>query len=85
MRETNGLYKYIGVYVDDHLITAKDPETIIKALREVHKFSLKGVGLHANNLGCHYFRESDGTLCYGPRKYISKMMGDFEMMYGSKP
>jgi Reverse transcriptase (RNA-dependent DNA polymerase) len=32
MRETDGLFKYIGVYVDNLLIAAKDPETIIKAL-----------------------------------------------------
>jgi hypothetical protein len=85
MRETDGLYEYIGVYVDDLLIAAKDPETIIKALREVHKFKLKGVGPLAYHLGCDSFRDNDGALCYGPRKYISKKMGDFEMMYGSKP
>jgi hypothetical protein len=44
MRETDGLYEYIEVFADDLLIAAKDPETIIKALREVHKFKLKGVG-----------------------------------------
>jgi hypothetical protein len=31
MRETDGLYEYRGVYVDDLLIAAKDPGTIIKA------------------------------------------------------
>jgi Reverse transcriptase (RNA-dependent DNA polymerase) len=85
MRETNGLYEYIGLYVDDLLIAAKDPEEIVKALREVHKFKLKGVGSLTYHLGCDYFRDKDGTLCYGPRKYISKMMNDFEMMFGCKP
>ena len=85
MRETEGLYEYIRVYVDDLLIAAKDPEQIIKALREVHKFKLKGVGPLVYHLGCDYFRDKDGTLCYGPRKHISKMISDFEMMFGCKP
>jgi hypothetical protein len=71
--------------MDDLLIAAKDPEKVVKALREVHKFKLKGVGPLTYHLGCDYFRDKDGTLCYGPRKYISKMMIDFEMMFGCKP
>jgi hypothetical protein len=70
MRQANCLYEYIGVYVDDLLIAANDPETIIKAIWEAHKFKLKGVGPLAYHIGCDYFRDSDGTLCYGPRKYI---------------
>jgi hypothetical protein len=27
----------------------------------------------------------DGTLCYGPRKYIDKFMGQYENMFGCKP
>jgi hypothetical protein len=27
----------------------------------------------------------DGTLCYGPRKYIDKIMGQYENMFGCKP
>jgi hypothetical protein len=50
MPETDGLYKYIGVYVDGLLIAAKDPDTIIKALREVNRFKLKGVGPIAYHL-----------------------------------
>jgi Reverse transcriptase (RNA-dependent DNA polymerase) len=44
MRESNGLYEYIAVYVDYLLIAARDPNEIIVALSEKHKFILKGVG-----------------------------------------
>jgi Reverse transcriptase (RNA-dependent DNA polymerase) len=34
MRENDGLYEYIAVYVDDLLIAAKDPALITKTLSE---------------------------------------------------
>jgi hypothetical protein len=85
MRENNGLYEYVAVYVDDLLIAAKDPGEIVKALIEDHKFKLKGVGPLTYHLGCDYFRDSDGTLCCGPRKYIAKLIGQYENMFGSPP
>jgi hypothetical protein len=51
MRETGGLYLHIGVYMDDPLIAAKDPGTIIKVHREAHKFMLKDVGPLAYHVG----------------------------------
>jgi hypothetical protein len=57
----------------------------VKILREEHKFKLKGVGTLTYHLGCNYFQEKDGILCYGPRKYITKMIGQFENMFGYKP
>jgi hypothetical protein len=85
MRESDGLYEYIAVYVDDLLIAARHPEEIISKLKEEHKFKLKGVGPLTYHLGCDYFRDDDGTLCYGPRKYIVKLMDQYESMYGCKP
>jgi hypothetical protein len=41
MRESNGLYEYIAVYVDDLLIAARDPNEIIVALSEKHKLHSK--------------------------------------------
>jgi Reverse transcriptase (RNA-dependent DNA polymerase) len=37
-------YDYIGVYVDDLAIIAKDPESIIDNLINKHGFKLKGTG-----------------------------------------
>jgi hypothetical protein len=36
------------------------------------------------HLGCD-FRDQDGTLYFGPRKYMTKMMDQFNNMYGCKP
>jgi Reverse transcriptase (RNA-dependent DNA polymerase) len=68
MRENNGLYEYIAIYVDDLLMTARDPEGIIRMLENNHKFKLKGVGPLTYHLACDYFCDKDGTLCYGPLK-----------------
>ena len=85
MRKSQGLYEYIAVYVDDIMIAATDPSEIIKLLELEHKFKLKGVGPMKYHLGCDYFRDEDGTLCFGPRKYIDKMIEQFERMFGAKP
>jgi hypothetical protein len=84
MRENNGLYEYIAVYVDALLIAVRDPREITRALQESHKFKLKGVGPLMYHLGCDYFRDKDRILCYGPRKYIGKIMHQYENMFGSK-
>jgi hypothetical protein len=74
MQENHGLYKYIAVYVDDLLIAATDPNSIVQTLQEKHKFKLKGVGTLNYHLGCDYFHDMDGTLCYGPKNYIDKII-----------
>lgn len=85
MRPTSDTYEYIAVYVDDLLIAAKDPSSITKVLEEQHLFKLKGTGPLQYHLGCDYFKDDFGTLCFGPRKYIAKMIDQFERMYGFKP
>jgi Reverse transcriptase (RNA-dependent DNA polymerase) len=74
-------YDYIAVYVDDMMIALKDPKWIIKGLKAV-PFSLKGTGPVTYHLGCDYFH---GILCVGPRKYIEKMVGEYERLFGKKP
>jgi Reverse transcriptase (RNA-dependent DNA polymerase) len=85
MRENDGLYEYIAVYVEDLLIAARDQGEITRVLEVSHKFKLKGFGPLTYHLGCDYFHDKDGTLCYGPRKYISKIMDQYENMFGCKP
>jgi Reverse transcriptase (RNA-dependent DNA polymerase) len=69
MRVKNGLHEYIAVYVDDILIAATDPNEITTALESQLHFKLIGVGPLEYHLGCDYFCNNDGTLCFGPRKY----------------
>ena len=85
MRKNGNVYEYIAVYVDDLAIAAKDPKSIIAILTDKHKFKLKGTGPITYHLGCDFFREKDGTLCMAPNKYIDKMIGTYERMFGSKP
>jgi hypothetical protein len=82
--EEQYLYEYIAVYFDDLLVAARNPKEIVQKLEEHHKFKLKGVGPLSCHSGCDYFRDQDGTLCFDPRKYITKMMDQFKNMYGCK-
>ena len=82
MRRNGDLYEYIAVYTDDLLIGSKDPKKITDTLKNVHGFKLKGVRPLTYHLGCDYTRDPDGTLVCGPRRYIEKMIGTFEQMFG---
>jgi hypothetical protein len=46
---------------------------------------LKDAGPLTYHLRCDYFCDQDRTLCFVPRKYITKMMDQFKNMYGCKP
>ena len=81
MREINGLYKYIAVYVNNLAIASKNPELIISALEEA-KFKLKGVGPITYHLGCDFNRDPDGTLAIAPKKYLDKMFDAYERLFG---
>jgi hypothetical protein len=37
------------------------------------------------HLGCDYLKDNNGSWCYGPRKYISKIIGQYKNMFGVKP
>ena len=55
------------MYVDDLLVAAKDPEAIIKILESApYNYKLKGSGPIKFHLGCDFFRDADGCLCFAP-------------------
>ena len=85
MKDCGDHYEYIAVYVDDLLIASKDPKSIAKSLEDVYKFKLKGTGPISYHLGCDFFRDKEGVLCFAPRKYIEKMINIFETTFGHKP
>jgi len=86
MRPNGDTYDYIAVYVDDLLIAAKDPASIIKELREVHKYKLKcEERLVEYHLGCNFDRDPDGVLCLSPSKYIKKMLDQYKVIFGEAP
>ena len=65
------IYEYIGTYVDDLIIAAKDPHEIINVLTQKYKLQLMGTEELRYHLGSHYFRDNKhpmsehSTLCCG--------------------
>ena len=85
MRDRGDHYEFIAVYVDDLLIVSKKAMAIIEELEKVHAFKLKGTGTVTFHLGCDFFRDDEGTLCYAPRKYIEKVLTNYQRIFGCAP
>jgi hypothetical protein len=85
MQHKGDHYEMIGVYVDNLIIISKNPQLIIDCLTMQHKFTLKGMSSISYHLGCDYFYDLNGTMCYGPKRYIDKLHDSYERMFGSKP
>jgi hypothetical protein len=85
MRLAKDHYEYIAVYVDDLAIVSRDSKSITDTLVTKYKYKLKGVGPIDYHLGANFARDDDGTLRYGPRKYIQKLMDSYKQMFGDLP
>ena len=84
-KEVDGIYEYVAVYVDDLAIASRNPQPIVDLLEKRHNFKLKGTGNISYHLGMDFFRDEDKTLCMAPKKYIDKMLQNYERMFESKP
>jgi len=85
MRDKGDHYEYIAVYVDDLMIASRIPEVIVKALIDEHNFKLKGTGPTKFRLGCDFYRDKQGILCYAPKKCIEKILDNYRRVYGTWP
>jgi len=85
MRDKGDHCEHIAVHVDDLLIASKDPESVIKLLMEKCQFKLKGTGPVEFHLGCDFFRDEEGVLCYGPTKCIEKILDNHRRICGTWP
>ena len=72
MRQSNGLWEYIAVYVDDLVLVVRDPKVIISFLKYKYKYKLKGTGRIPYHLDCDFFRDDEDILYMAPKKYIKK-------------
>jgi hypothetical protein len=70
------------VNIDNLAIEAIDPEEIIVNLKSKHKFIFKGVRPLTFHLGCDFQCDEDGTLSFGPKKYVEKMLHNYERFFG---
>ena len=85
MRDRGDHYEYIARYVDDLAIASRDPKAITDALEGKYSFKLKGTGPINYHLGCDFYRDSEGTLCMAPKKYIERMIDTYHQIFGEKP
>jgi len=83
MRDKGDHYEHIAACVDDLMIASKDPDLIIKMLMEKRQFKLKGTGPTKFHLGCDFFCDEEGVLCYAPKKYIEKILDNCRRIFGA--
>ena len=70
IRDAGDVYEYVVVYVDDLLTALKDPDSFCKELQsDPWNHKLKNVEEPRFHLGGDFFRDKDGTLCYGAQTY----------------
>ena len=63
----------------------KNPQLFFDTLSTKYKYILKGVGIPDYHLGGNFGRDPDGTLYWGAKSYVEKMLGNFERIFGSQP
>mgnify|MGYP005847236111 CR=1 FL=1 len=86
IRDANDKYEYVTTWVDDLLVAMKDPKSFMDSLQAPpYNYKLKGVEEPKYHLGGDFFRDSDGTLCYGAQTYIKRMVTTYKRTYGTEP
>ena len=85
LRDADDCYEYICVYVDDLMVIMKDPHGFFNILSEKYKYVLKGIGDPEYHLGGNFGRDPDGTLYWGARTYVEKMLSNYERMFDGLP
>ena len=86
IRDAGDCYEYVVVYVDDILTALKEPKKFYDALTsDPWNYKLKNVEEPKYHLGGNFFRDKDGTLCYGSQTYIKRLCDNYELMFKEQP
>jgi hypothetical protein len=85
LQDCSTCYEYVCVYVDDLMMIGMDPGAFFTVLTDSYNFRLKGVGPTTYHLGSDFIRHPDGTLAWGTKSCIQKMISNYEIMLGEKP
>ena len=71
--------------IHERYLVQQQPQELIDTFMKEHHFKLKGTGPISFHLGCDFYREADGTLCFAPRKYITKVIENYKRLFGEVP
>eukprot|EP00977_Amphora_coffeiformis_P003137 scaffold584_cov154-Amphora_coffeaeformis.AAC.1 len=86
IRDGGDCYEYIVVYVDDIFTALKEPVIFYDAIQsEPWNYKLKNVEEPKYHLGGDFFRNSDGTFCYGAQTYVKRMSENYEQLTSEPP
>ncbi len=86
MRDAGDVWEYVVVYVDDLMVALKDPKSFFERMTsDEFKFTIADPGPIKYHLGGDFFRDNDGTLCYGAQTYAKRLMQTYEQIYGELP
>ena len=78
-------YEYIFVFVDNLAIAMKNLQEFIDVLVNDCGYKLKGVGPMEYHLGADIYRNSDGTICFGAKSFISRLFRTYERIFQEQP
>ena len=85
IRDAKDCYEYVCVYVDDLMAIMKDPQEFFNLLTDKYQYKLKGVGEPKYHLGGDFARDPDGTLLWGAKSYIKRLMENYKTTFGDLP
>jgi hypothetical protein len=77
-------YEYVCVYVDDLAVMMKSPADFFLGLKK-RKYKLKGVGEITYHLSGDFYRDPNGTLLWGARIYVKRIINQSEAIFGHPP
>jgi hypothetical protein len=82
MQDAGSIWEYICIYVDDLAVCLADPQAFLDVLTGPKcNCKLKGVGPIKYHLGGDFERDKDGTLSWGSKTYVKRMLKN----YGEPP
>jgi len=86
LRAAGDCYEYVVVYVDDILTALKNPKEFYEKLTsDPYNYLLKNVEEPKYHLGGDFFRDRDGTYCYGAQTYVKRLCDNYKLMFGELP
>jgi hypothetical protein len=74
------------MYIDDIFGALKDPGELMAALRgPPHNYRVTGGEEPTYHLGGDFYRDPDGTLCWGAETYIKRLVDNYQQLFGELP